>query len=152
MTQLSGFKSQASIVSSNFYSLRFGHLGRRFSFRTVDLSRESRVLPPIQQFLRTRIKIIFRGSCQPRKLKSAKNKLHVFETKPRKFGDAKISHYTVAKVVSVIQGEITCLVLKTRDCIYWFHKQETKLFCLIYDNLLANLNSSTLWQPWYLQF
>ena len=29
------------------------------------------------------------------KLKSAKINHHVFETKPRKFGDAKISHYTV---------------------------------------------------------
>ena len=102
MTQLSGFKSQASrtdvslfrsdslffnrlnenifflFVSSIFYSLRFRHFGRRFSFRTVDLSRESLVLPPTQQFLRTRIKITFRGRCQPQKLKSAKNKLHVF--------------------------------------------------------------------------
>ena len=65
-------------VSSIFYSLRFRHFGRRFSFRTVDLSRKSRVLPPTQQFLRTRIKIIFHGRCHPRKLKSAKNKLHVF--------------------------------------------------------------------------
>ena len=82
-------------VSSINYSLRFRHFGRRFSFRTVYLSRESRVLPPTQQFFRTRIKIIFRGRCQPRKLKSAKIKLHVVETKPRKFGNAKISHYTV---------------------------------------------------------
>ena len=65
-------------VSSIFYSLRFRHFGWRFRLRTVDLSRQSRVLPPTQQFLRTRIKIIFRGRCQPRKLKSAKNKLHVF--------------------------------------------------------------------------
>ena len=103
MTQLSGFKSQASrtdvslfrsdslfffnrlnenifflFVSSIFYSLRFRHFGRRFFFHTVDLSRESLVLPPTQQFLRTRIKITFRGRCQPQKLKSAKNKLHVF--------------------------------------------------------------------------
>ena len=34
-------------------------------------------------------------TCKPRKLKSAKNKLLVFRQKPRKFGDAKISHYTV---------------------------------------------------------
>ena len=65
-------------VSSIFYFLRFWHFGWRFPLRTVDLSRESRVLPPTRQFLRTRIKIIFRGRCQPRKLKSAKNKLHVF--------------------------------------------------------------------------
>ena len=52
-------------------------------------------LPPTQQFLRTRIKIIFRGRCKPQRLKSAKNKLHAFRQKPRKFGDAKISHYTV---------------------------------------------------------
>ena len=71
-------------VSSTFYSLRFRHFGRRFSFRTVDLSRESLVLPPTQQFLRTRIKITFRGRCQLRKLKSAKNKLHVFLDKTAK--------------------------------------------------------------------
>ena len=88
MTQLSEFKSQASrtdvslfrsdrlnenifflFVSSIFYSLRFRHFGRSFSFRTVDLSRRSLVLPPTQQFLRTRINITFRGRCQPRKLK-----------------------------------------------------------------------------------
>ena len=43
--------------------------------------------------------IIFRGRCRPRKLKSAKNNPHVFQTKPRKFGDAKISHYTVWKSI-----------------------------------------------------
>ena len=61
----------------------------------VDLLRESRVMPPLPWFLRKRIEIIFHGRCRPRKLKSAKNNRHVFETKPRKFGDVKISHYTV---------------------------------------------------------
>ena len=45
---------------------------------------------------RGKIEIIFRGRCRPRKLKSVKNNRHVFQTKPRKFGDAKISHYTVS--------------------------------------------------------
>ena len=44
---------------------------------------------------RGKIKIIFRWHCRPRKLKSAKNNRHIFKTKPRKFGNAKISHYTV---------------------------------------------------------
>ena len=80
----------------SFIPLRFRYFGRRFSFRTVDLSKESRVVPPpTLQFSRKRIEIIFRGHCRPRKLKSAKNNPHIFQTKPRKFGDAKISHYTV---------------------------------------------------------
>ena len=45
---------------------------------------------------RGKIEIIFRWRCRPRKLKSAINNRHVFQTKPRKFGDAKISHYTVS--------------------------------------------------------
>ena len=80
----------------SFIPLRFRYFGRRFFFHTVDLSRESRVVPPYDlQYSRKRIKIIFRGHWEPQKLKSAKNNPHVFETKPRKFGDAKISHYTV---------------------------------------------------------
>ena len=79
----------------SFIPLRFRYFGRRFSFRAVDLSRESRVMSPPLSFSRKRTEIIFRGRCRPRKLKSAKNNRHVFETKPRKFGDAKISHYTV---------------------------------------------------------
>ena len=46
--------------------------------------------------------IIFHGHHLPRKLKSAKNNSLVFETKPRKFGDAKITHYTVIKNLSRI--------------------------------------------------
>ena len=67
-----------------------------FFFRTVDVSRESRGVPPTLWFSRKKIEIIFRGRCRPRKLKSAKNNPHVFETKPQKFGDAKISYYTVS--------------------------------------------------------
>ena len=78
-----------------FIPLRFRYFCRRFSFRTVDLSRESRVMPPHPRFSRKRIEIIFRRHCRPGKLKSAKNNRYVFETKPRKFGDAKISHFTV---------------------------------------------------------
>ena len=51
----------------------------------------------IFRFSWKRIEIIFRGRCRPQKLKSAKNNPHVFETKPRKSGDAKISLYTVYK-------------------------------------------------------
>ena len=87
-------------VSSIFYPLRSRYFGRRFSFRTVDLSRESRVMPHTQQFLQTQIKIIICGRSQSRILKSAKNKLHVFGTKPRKFGDAKMSHYTVSSIAT----------------------------------------------------
>ena len=79
----------------SFIPLRFRYFGRRFSFRTVDRSKESWIVPPTLRFSRKRINIIFRGRCRPRKLKLAKNNLHVFETKPRKFGYAKISHYTV---------------------------------------------------------
>ena len=46
-------------------------------------------------FSRKRTENIFCGRCRPQKLKSAKNNRHVFETKPLKFGVAKISHYTV---------------------------------------------------------
>ena len=52
----------------------------------------------------------FCGRCRPRKLKSGKNNRHVFETKPRKFGDAKISHYTVTftpQSQDVIDSETT---------------------------------------------
>ena len=52
---------------------------------------------PFYDFRGKRIKIIFCGRCRPRKLKSAKNNRHVFETKSQKFGDAKISHYTVSR-------------------------------------------------------
>ena len=79
----------------SFFPLRFRYFGRSFYFRIVDLPRESRVVPLTLRFSRKRIEIIFRGRCRPRKLKSAKNNPHVFETKPRQFGDAKISHYTV---------------------------------------------------------
>ena len=79
----------------SFIRLRFRYFGRIFSFRTVNSSKESRVVPPTLWFSRKRIDIIFRGRCRPRKLKAAKNNPHVFETKPRKFGDVKISHYTV---------------------------------------------------------
>ena len=79
----------------SFIPLRFRYFGWIFSFRTVIWSKESRVVPPTLWFSRKRIEIIFRGRQRPRKLKSAKNNPHVFETKPRKFGDAKISHYTV---------------------------------------------------------
>ena len=79
----------------SFIHLRFRYFGRRFSFHTVDLPRGSQVVPPTLRFSRKRIELIFRGRCRPRKLKSAKNNPHVFKTKPRKFGDAKISHYTV---------------------------------------------------------
>ena len=54
------------------------------------------IVPPILRFSRKRLEFFFFcGRCRPRKLKSAKNNPHVFETKPRKFGDAKISHCTI---------------------------------------------------------
>ena len=84
----------------SFIPLRFRCFGQRFSFRTADLSRESQVMPPLYDFRGKRIEIIFRGRCRPRKLKSEKNNRHVFETKPRKFGDANISHYTVSINIS----------------------------------------------------
>ena len=84
----------------SFIPLRFRYFAWRFSFHIVDLSRESRVVPPILWLSRKRIEIIFRGHCPTRKLKSAKNNPHIFETKPWKFGGAKISHYTVVSATS----------------------------------------------------
>ena len=52
---------------------------------------------PLHNFCGKEPKIIFRGHIRPQKLNSTKNNPHVFETKPRKFGDAKIPHYTVLK-------------------------------------------------------
>ena len=88
------------VIKYFFIPLRFRYFGRVFSFRTVDLLRESRVVPPTLRFSRRRVEINFRGRCRPRKLKSAKNNRHVFETKPRKFGDAKISNYTVFYIIN----------------------------------------------------
>ena len=59
-------------------------LGRRFSFCTVVLYGESRVVPSTLRFLRKTIEIIFRGRYLPRKLKSAKNNPHVFLDKTAK--------------------------------------------------------------------
>ena len=81
----------------SFIPMCFRYFGQRFFFCIVNLSRESRVMPPPPWFSWRRIEIIFHGRCRPRKLKSAKNDRHVFETKPRKFGDAKISHYMVSR-------------------------------------------------------
>ena len=69
------------------------------------------VVPPTLRFSRKRHEIIFRGHCRPRKLKSAKNNPHVFETKPRKFGDAKISHYTVCKEFSNLDIHLPFLLI-----------------------------------------
>ena len=77
----------------SFIPLHFRYFGRRFSLRTIDLSTESRCATHSTIFAE-KTRIIFRGCCRPRKLKSAKNNPHVFQTKSRKFGDAKISHYT----------------------------------------------------------
>ena len=82
----------------SFIPLSFRYFGRIYSFCTVNRLKESRVVPPTLWFSRKRIEIIFRGRQSPWKLKSAKNNPHVFDTKPRKFGDAKISHYTVVEV------------------------------------------------------
>ena len=38
--------------------------------------------------------------------KSAKNNPHVFETKPRKFGNAKLSHYTISSVENKMKKEL----------------------------------------------
>ena len=73
-----------SVLQVSFIPLRFRYFGRRFSFRTVDLSRECRVVPPTLRFSRKRIEIIFRGRCGPRKLNSAKNNPHVFLDKTAK--------------------------------------------------------------------
>ena len=70
---------------------------------------DSRVAPPTLRFLRKRIKIIFCGHCRPWKLKSTKNNAHVFKTKPWKFGDAKITHYTVFRKFRVLHKNIFLL-------------------------------------------
>ena len=95
----------------SFISLHFRYFGWRFFFRIVDLSRESRVVPPSLRFSRKKSKLFFHGCCQPRKLKSAKNNPHVFKTKPQKFGDAKISHYTVL-TISTISGPVSLWTLQ----------------------------------------
>ena len=99
----------------------------RVFFRTVDLSRENRVMPPTLRFSRKRIEIIFRGRCRPRKLKSAKNNPHIFETKPRKFGDAKISHYMV-----FLNGSRRNFYWKVTDMHAW----------------LIQLQHPTIWLAW----
>ena len=57
----------------SFIPLRFQYFGRWFSFRTVDLPRESRVVAPALRFSQKRIETIYCGRCRPRKLKSVKN-------------------------------------------------------------------------------
>ena len=71
--------------------------------------RSSYATPP--RFSQKRIEIIFCKCCWPQKLKSAKNNRNVFETKPRKFGDAKIFHYMVSFWMSYWHSEPwTCLL------------------------------------------
>ena len=67
-----------SVLQVSFIPLRFRYFGRRFSFCTVDLSRECWAVPPTLRFSRKRIEIIFHGRCGPRKLNSAKKFTHVF--------------------------------------------------------------------------
>ena len=89
-----------------FIPLHFRYFGWRFSFRTVDLSREIRAVLPTLWFSRKRIKIIF--------LRSAKINPHIFETKPRKFGNAKISHYTVI----IICKQLSCDSVKDNSDLF----------------------------------
>ena len=49
----------------SFIPLRFRDFDDRLSFRTVELSRESRVVPPTRQNSWKRINIIFCGPCRP---------------------------------------------------------------------------------------
>ena len=110
-------------LSVRLQVLRFRYFGRRFFFRTFDVSRESRVVPPTLWFSRKRIEIIFRGRCWPWKLKSAKNNPHVFETKPRKFGNPKISHYTVSGCISACLSPtilLSCVVIYFLFNIYFY--------------------------------
>ena len=68
---------------------------------------------PLYDFRGKKIEIIFRECCRPRKIKSAKINPHVFETKPRKFGDAKISHFTVSqRCGSLWSFKCNCAVTK----------------------------------------
>ena len=75
--------------------LRFSYFGQRFSFRTVDLSRESRVVPPSLWFSRKRIKIIFLRMLPIAKINWQKIIPFFFRQYREKFGNAKLSHYTV---------------------------------------------------------
>ena len=52
----------------SFILMHFRYFCRKFSFGTVDLSRESQVVPPTLRFSRKRIKTIFRGHCRPQKI------------------------------------------------------------------------------------
>ena len=64
----------------------------------------------------------FWGRWGLRKLKSAKNNPHVFETKPQKFGDAKISHYMVSR------QQTTTGLIRLHGCAGW---SEPLLFACI---------------------
>ena len=78
----------------SFIPMHFRYFGRKFSLRTVDLSTESHCATHSTIFA-DKTRNYFSRTLPTAKLKSAKNNPHVFATKPRKFGDAKISHYTV---------------------------------------------------------
>ena len=82
-------------LSVRLQVLRFRYFGRRFFSAQLMYQGKVELCHPLYDFRGKESKFIFRGRCRPRKLKSAKNNPHVFETKLRKFGDAKISHYTV---------------------------------------------------------
>ena len=80
----------------SFIHLRFRYFGRRFSFRTVDIWREIRAVPPTLIFAEKNQNYFSLSRTLPTaKIKIREINPHVFETKPRKFGDAKISHCTV---------------------------------------------------------
>ena len=74
---------------------------------------------PLYDF-RGKNEMIFRGCCRPRLLKSAKIIPHVFETKPRKFGDAKISHCTLF----TIDEMLFFLLLYTDDAVAFANSPE----------------------------
>ena len=82
------------------------------------------------------IKTIFRGGCQRRKLKSMKNNLQVFQTKPKKIGDAKISNYTVCR--------LTCASAQSNQHLHYsLTRQNNTFFCYIWNSKI--LASNWVW-------
>ena len=124
MTRFSGFKSQASrtdvslfcsdshffstvwikICSFRLFQVSFIHcvsdtlVGDSLSAQLI--YRGKVVLATHSTIFADTIQNYISPTCKPRKLKSAKNNLHVFRQKARNFGDAKISHYTVIRALN----------------------------------------------------
>ena len=108
-------------LQESFILLHFRYFGQIFSFHTVDLSGESRVVPPTLLFSWERIEIIFCGCWWPWKLKAEKNNPHVFETEQRKLAMWK---YPIIRYPSW-----TCIIwLASKTFTLWWTKSRLNDF------------------------